>query len=226
MMKYVEVVEHFNSSGAAFKPSEANAGGEAAVLNMMDDSDIVYDDEDESSIDLSLDDDYDSNMDLGTDMSIGAKQSTLVGIDSVSQDFEGEISMSRAASVGNVEALQLRIDLGNDVNEQDSNGQTALHMAADRGNVDCVEILLKAGADPNAADKEGISVLGAAVIGGNVAVVKILLGAGADPDHEDMDGDTPRSCAEDDDNEELKTLLRMAKKIGEKDESFGSIVSC
>jgi acyl-CoA-binding protein len=233
MMKYLEVVEHFtlSGSGSASASASAAAGGEDAVLNVMDDSDIVY--EDESSVDLSVDDDDDDEhdtLDLGNEMSIGKKQSTLGGGANYPQDdFDGDISILQAASSGNTEFLQQIIDSGDDVNERDENGQSALHMAADKGNVDCVTILLKSGADPNAADKEGISVLEAAVIGGSVAAVKILLDAGSDPDHEDMDGDTPRSCAEDDDNDEMKFLLRTAEKSGENDTSFNSIqsqVSC
>jgi len=56
-------------------------------------------------------------------------------------------------------------------------------------------------------------VLEAAVIGGSIEVVTILVNAGADPDHQDVDGDTPRSCAEDDDNEDMKMLLRGAQCV-------------
>lgn len=103
------------------------------------------------------------------------------------------------------------------VNQRDELGQSALHMAADKGDPQIISILLSAGADPNAIDHEGISVLEAAVIGGNVHAVKLLLDAGADPDHEDMEGDTPRNCAEDDDNDEMKVLLRNAKRLDGKE---------
>jgi len=94
------------------------------------------------------------------------------------------------------------------VNEPDETGQTPLHMAADKGYIECVSILLEAGANVNAADDAGISVLGAAVFSENVTVVKMLLDAGADPDTEDVDGDTPRSCAEECDSDDIKELFR------------------
>ena len=102
-----------------------------------------------------------------------------------------------------------------DMNACDDNGQTALHLAADKGYHTIVQLLLQSGADVNAADISGISVLEAAVIGGKIDVVKLLLEAGADPDQEDMDGESPRSCAEDDE-EEMQLLLRNAPVL-EKD---------
>jgi acyl-CoA-binding protein len=270
MMKYVEVVEHFalQHSENNINNASASAGGQDAVLNMMDDSDIVYDSDDSSSGGLSLSDEgnseryedysYDINNDdtpksksnlgqtYGHDLSFAAKQSTLGGSASGSDEslplsFEdladGEKpTILQAVTWQNAKLLNQIIygadaDLdnveGNEnkshkldaeiVNQRDELGQSALHMAADKGDPQIISILLSAGADPNAIDHEGISVLEAAVIGGNVHAVKLLLDAGADPDHEDMEGDTPRNCAEDDDNDEMKVLLRNAKRLDGKE---------
>ena len=230
MMKYVEIVEHFTIENAGKDPSSSATGAEGRILDMMDDSDIIYDD-DHSSVDLSESNEDDNEaLDLGHDsMMMGSRQSTLGGnADETSElKFHKKMSIMEAAGTGDATILRQAIENGNDVNEEDENGQTALHMAADKGDVECIALLLDKGADPNATDKEGISILEAAVIGGCVGAVKLLLAVGADPDHEDMDGDTPRSCAEDDDNEEMKSLLREAKRRDEEvDNSFQSQASC
>jgi hypothetical protein len=49
-----------------------------------------------------------------------------------------------------------------------------------------------------------------------------LLDAGADPDQEDNDGDSARTCAEDDDNDAMKVLLRNAKRLDAANTSFES----
>jgi len=228
MMKYVEVVEHFVELGQ----SEIGAGGagKVSVEEMMDQNDIDYGDE--SSVDLSESSEErgkerDQNHNVSGEISFGAKQSTLGGVSI--PHYEGEMNFMQAASVGDATSLKQCIHSDADVNERDESGQSALHMAADNGSIKCVHILLRAGADPNASDNDGISVLEAAVIGGSIKVVKTLLDVGADPDHPDMDGDTPRSCAEDDDNEEMKMLLREAKSVEAVDKSFDSLksqVSC
>jgi len=128
-------------------------------------------------------------------------------------------SLITAAMEGNVFDLRNAIDSGNGIAEADESGQTALHFAADRGSSECVSLLLDNGADVNSTDREGISVLQAAVIGGDVECVRLLLQAGADPDHEDADGDTPRSCAEDDGSEEMRTLFADTTIQKHRDES-------
>ena len=233
MMKYIEVVEHFmelnqnESDGGARKVCVGS--GNDAVKDMMNQDDIDYGED--SSVDLS-EDSEDENEDskqlqLGSEMSLAAKQSTLSGGNLLQR--EGDMNFMQAASVGDATSLKQFIDYGVDVNERDESGQSALHMAADNGSIECVQKLLAAGSDPNAADNDGISVLQAAVIGGSIDVAKILLSSGADPDHHDLDGDTPRSCAEDDDNEDMKVLLRRANSVDIVDisfDSFKSQVSC
>ena len=63
--------------------------------------------------------------------------------------------MTRAAETGRLDAVQLLIDLGIDVNDPERTQRiTALHDAAASGRRDIVELLLRAGADPNARDRE------------------------------------------------------------------------
>ena len=63
--------------------------------------------------------------------------------------------MTRAVGTGRLEAVQLVIDLGVDVNDPARTQRiTALHDAAASGRGDLVQLLLQAGADPNARDLE------------------------------------------------------------------------
>jgi len=233
MMKYIEVVEHFMITDGSAIGSTADGAFEL-VEEMMDDNDIVYENEDEV-IDFSDEEnDNDNNtstpFDLGAnDLSIGIKQSTLGGRARATDDYDDGFELSErnsvmfAASMNDIKLMKQALKLTDDVDERDDNGQCALHIAADKGHIECVKLLLDAGSDPNAVDFEGISVLEAAVIGGSIEVCKILLDAGADPDHEDADGDTPRTCAEDDSDEEIQTLLREAKPLESLEKSFSSM---
>lgn len=62
--------------------------------------------------------------------------------------------VTRAVERGGLDAVQLLVDLGVDVNDPDRSRRiTALHAAASDGRLDMVELLLRAGADPNARDR-------------------------------------------------------------------------
>jgi acyl-CoA-binding protein len=233
MMKYIEVIEHFMTRDSVEIESTAD-GGFDLVEEMMNENDIVYENEDEviefSDEENDQQTERSNSFDLGSnDVSIGIKQSTLGGRVRASDDYEDGFEPSErnsvmfAASVNDIKLMEKALTLSDDVDERDDNGQCALHIAADKGHVECVKLLLDAGSDPNAVDFEGISVLEAAVIGGSIEVCKILLDAGADPDHEDADGDTPRTCAEDDSDEEIQTLLRQAKPLESLEKSFSSM---
>lgn len=104
------------------------------------------------------------------------------------------------------------------VDNRDAGGQTALHLAADAGALEAVPLLLQSGANVLAADQYGISILQAAVIAGKVPVCRYLLEHGADPDQRDQDGDTPRTCAEDDGDNDMQQLFqsRQSLLIGDK----------
>lgn len=205
----------------------------ASLTNMQDDNDdIVYDDyEDDSNDDLLSEDDEedDDENDQPVSFSFGAGQQSTLSSSSqllmeemtksqptrgiLGQTIYDHATLLHATTIGDIDMVQKCISNKTNVNARDENGQSALHLAADKGFVECVNVLLQAGADVNAADISGISVLEAAVIGGNKEVIRVMLEAGADPDQEDMDGETPRSCAEDDDDEEIRALLRDAPSV-------------
>jgi ankyrin repeat protein len=226
MMKYIEVVDHFKSQNNSTKydlgsSSSSNSKSRNIANNSLfgDDNndDIIYDDDDNDFDEESSDDDEnddDNGKTTESSFSFGVQQSTLShSADSRDSDINEKSTILHAATEGNTTLIQQCLEKENCVNDNDENGQSALHLAADKGFIECVNILLEAGADPNAADISGISVLEAAVIGGNIDVIQMLLHAGSDPDQEDMDGETPRSCAEDDDDEDIRILLRNAPKV-------------
>ena len=63
--------------------------------------------------------------------------------------------MTGAVETGRLEAVQLLVRLGVDVNDPERTHRiTALHDAASQGRLDIVDVLLRAGADPNARDRE------------------------------------------------------------------------
>lgn len=165
----------------------------------------MQDSEDEDAD--NMDDFEDAVMDIG---GLGNKPSTLINTDDTDNaDFENSdmYPLHKAAHYGNIQELKKILqDAKTDPNAMDASGQTALHLCADRGHVDCMNALMKAGANLNAGDNDGITALQAAVISGHKPACLSLLAAGADPDQEDRDGDTPRACAEDDDD--IKQLFR------------------
>mmetsp|Transcript_25350 Transcript_25350/g.51618 ORF Transcript_25350/g.51618 Transcript_25350/m.51618 type:complete len:118 (-) Transcript_25350:48-401(-) len=57
-----------------------------------------------------------------------------------------------AAWTDSIDALQLLIDAGAQLNLQDADGDTPLSNAAHQGNLRAVQVLLKAGADPRIAN--------------------------------------------------------------------------
>jgi len=67
-----------------------------------------------------------------------------------------EISIHKAASDGNIEAVKQHLAAGVDVNAWDEDfGWTPLHLAAQSGQKEIIELLLANGADVNARDWSG-----------------------------------------------------------------------
>ncbi|MXQ87440.1 hypothetical protein E5288_WYG000141 [Bos mutus] len=84
-----------------------------------------------------------------------------------------------AAYVGDLEALQVLVELGSDRSLEDFSGQTPLHAAARAGQAGAVTMLLQRGLDVNARDKDGLSPLLLAVGGRHRDVIGLLRAAGA-----------------------------------------------
>jgi ankyrin repeat protein len=88
----------------------------------------------------------------------------------------------QAVRQGNVEAVAMLIQRGEDLNATDGDGLSALHWAAERGDLEAARVLIAAGASLDAGTRIGrYTPLHLASRGGHAAVVEALLEAGADP---------------------------------------------
>jgi ankyrin repeat protein len=83
-----------------------------------------------------------------------------------------------AAEANQVEAVQLLLARGANVNKRLRRGQTALMFASYHGDTEMVRVLLSSGADPNVVC-EGESALSWAKQNGHAEIVNLLVAAGA-----------------------------------------------
>ncbi len=110
------------------------------------------------------------------------------------------IIMSACLS-GNVDAVQLAIDLGKkhkvafDLNPRDSRGWTTMHYAAAANAVDVIGLLSKGGVQFDAQSRTKSTPLMVAAERGHVETVELLLKHGANPYVKDSEGHTPVMCA-------------------------------
>ena len=117
---------------------------------------------------------------------------------------------------GQIEAVQILVNAGADVDEHLENGITALMLMAILGQADAVGVLLEAGADLNAANSaDGGTALIFAVYGGSTETVSILIEAGADINMADAgtgsgNGRTALSYAVEKDHAEITEVLKQA----------------
>jgi ankyrin repeat protein len=111
-----------------------------------------------------------------------------------------------AAALGNIDAFNLVLDSGADVNAANAFDATALMWCADQP--DMVRRLLAKGADVNAKSKMGRTpLLIAATYSGNIAVVRMLLAKGANVRVRDVLAATPLLAATAANDLELVKLL-------------------
>jgi len=103
---------------------------------------------------------------------------------------KGATPLMNAASGNDVEAIQLLIADGIDVNQTDEEGSTALHWAVYNGSIDAASILLENGADPNVIDFYNSSLLMSSVFNDDFQMAELLLQYGADTAYVDSEGYT------------------------------------
>ena len=115
------------------------------------------------------------------------------------------ISIHKAASGGNIEAVKQHLTAGTDVNAKNKIGSTPLNYAALKGHGEIVELLIAEGADVNARDNYKWTPLNYAAHGGHKEIAELLITAGADVNARDKDGKTPFDVAS---NDETADLLR------------------
>jgi ankyrin repeat protein len=128
------------------------------------------------------------------------------GVGTAEQDTTGRYKTQAQA----IEAIQLLLDRGADVNATATDGRTALHGAALQGYDDVIKFLASRGADLNAKDRKGFTPLDTAlgkaggfgfagqegvVREGTAAVLRSLLGANATPAAANRQGLTEAAVA-------------------------------
>ena len=101
----------------------------------------------------------------------------------------------KAASLGDVKAVQRLIQDGVDIETRDREGLTALMHAASKGRQDIVETLLANGARVNAVDRTGRNALMMAALAGDIQGVRLLVESGADVNAMDYYGSRPLLAA-------------------------------
>jgi len=101
-----------------------------------------------------------------------------------------DISIHKAATLGNIEAVKQHLAAGADVNAKDKYGRTPLHTAVDGDYKELIELLIAEGADVNANSKIGTP-LHSAAFWGQKEIAELLIAEGADVNAKDVTGETP-----------------------------------
>ena len=102
-----------------------------------------------------------------------------------------EVDLHTAAFQGNIEAIQLHIETGSDLNKKDPNGSTALIVAATFGRTEVAKALIEAGADMEIKSSDGATPLHVAAFLCREDIVATLLEHGADKTALNNFGSTP-----------------------------------
>jgi len=98
----------------------------------------------------------------------------------VLESKRGSTPLITAAALGRLEAAEILIDGGANINYQNEDGSTALHTAIAFGRTEIAEILIDAGTDLNIKNNDGSTALHTAVFFCDVEIVAALLESGAD----------------------------------------------
>ncbi|KHG01708.1 ankrd52 [Gossypium arboreum] len=128
-------------------------------------------------------------------LSAAADESVVNGIDE-----EGWAPIHSAASIGNLEIMEILLNKGANVNVKNDGGRTALHYAASKGWLKIAELLISHGA-------VGCTPLHRAASTGKSALCELLIEEGAEVDATDRAGQTPLMSAVICQNKEVALLL-------------------
>jgi len=132
----------------------------------------------------------------------------------------------RAASDGNVTAVQKLLNAGADVNAREHEGETPLMYAAVAGRTEVVKLLLNRGADINAVSLNHETALARAVGVNQYETVKLLLDRGADIEKSTDGGGPPLIYATGgNDMKMVKLLLDRGANVNSRDNDGYSALS-
>ena len=139
----------------------------------------------------------------------------LLAIDSASVDArsgDGFTALHLAAFFGQVDAVQLLITLGAEVDAPGIGWMTgtALHSAASAKQAEVVRALLEAGADPNARQSGGWIPLHAAARNGDSRSIALLLAAGSDAAAVNDEGTSVLEMSQQSGDDETTAMIEAA----------------
>ena len=124
---------------------------------------------------------------------------------------DGFQGLGLASFFGHLDAVQLLLDHGAEVNSVSHNGQQVmpLHSAVAGGHLEIARLLLAHGSDANAVQSDEFTPLHGAADNGQVEMVKLLLAYGADPRAKMRSGLTAYDLAVAKGHAEAAALLRL-----------------
>jgi hypothetical protein len=120
--------------------------------------------------------------------------------------------LTRSVLFGQVQAVELLLAAGADVNRQDRHVGSALYLAVATRNLDIAKKLLDHGADPNTVPEWGETPLMVAAMQGNDVGARLLLERGADPARRSKEGTLASALAREEGHLELAELIARAEK--------------
>ncbi len=126
----------------------------------------------------------------------------------------GVTPLHLAAVLNNVEAVELCLSHGADVNVGTEGGFTPLHWAASRDAADTAAHLLESGADINAENNQGVTPLHWAANRNSTNVVALLISRGADILRETATGSTPLHWAVMPDSDSVSAQMLAFEIVG------------
>ena len=134
------------------------------------------------------------------------RQSITADLDVNVFDDLGGLPLYYAAQTSNVEAVNVLLEAGAEVNTPSEDHWTPVMAAAESGNVNVLNSLLEAGADFSYAGEGGWTALHRAGAKGHIDVARRLIEVGADVKAIDEKGLTPEGLA-DEEGYDLSTVL-------------------
>ncbi|WP_172834244.1 ankyrin repeat domain-containing protein [Nitrospira japonica] len=147
-----------------------------------------------------------SNIPLPLDIPLSfAADTVLLPLTVYEQFFIGALPV--AAEKGDLTAVKLMLEKGENVESRDSWGHSALMSAAWAGHDEIVQVLLENGGAINGKTRQGLTPLFYAVLNGHTATARRLLDQGADPNSLWSGETTPLMVAAGKGNKELVDAL-------------------